>query len=164
MTSDSSENGVDRLPTIDDAPGVPVVIYDGHCAFCRDQVRRLHRWSGKRLAFVSLHDPIVSQRFPELSHDALMQQMYVVSPDGRAHGGADAIRFLSRYLPKLWWLCPLVHIPFSRPLVQWGYDWIARRRYQISGRTDNPSEAGCESGACQVHFRNPGAAKKSADS
>lgn len=160
MTSTNSENGAKRLPTIDENAGVPVVIYDGNCAFCQDQVHRLHGWSGKRLAFVSLHDPIVAQRFPDLTHDQLMKQMYVVTPDGRAYGGADAIRFLSRHLPKLWWLFPLVHIPFSRPIVQWGYDWIARRRYRIRGRVDSPSEGDCATGSCEVHFGKTAGKKK----
>ena len=49
-----------------------VVIYDGHCSFCRGQVERVNRWDTPgRLAYLSLHDPEVARRYPDLDHDAL---------------------------------------------------------------------------------------------
>ena len=51
---------------------------------------------------MSLHDPLVGERFPDLTHEQLMEQMYVVDRAGRRHGGAGAIRYLSRRLPRLW--------------------------------------------------------------
>jgi predicted DCC family thiol-disulfide oxidoreductase YuxK len=108
-----------------------VVIYDGDCPFCRAQVARLARWDGGgRLAFASLHDPWVRDRFPDLSREQLMQQMYVVTRDGRRYAGAEGVRYLTRRLPRLWLLAPLLHIPFSLPIWQWIYRRIARRRYQ----------------------------------
>ena len=108
-----------------------VVIYDGDCPFCRAQVARLARWDGRgHLAFVSLHDPWVADRFPDLSREQLMQQMYVVTRDGRRYAGAEGVRYLTRRLPRLWPLAPLLHIPFSLPIWQGIYRRIARRRYQ----------------------------------
>jgi predicted DCC family thiol-disulfide oxidoreductase YuxK len=108
-----------------------LVIYDGDCPYCQAQVARLARWDGRgRLAFVSLHDPWVTDRFPDLSREQLMQQMYVVTHDGRRYAGAEGVRYLTRRLPRLWPLAPLLHIPFSLPIWQWIYRRIARRRYQ----------------------------------
>jgi predicted DCC family thiol-disulfide oxidoreductase YuxK len=124
-----------------------VVIFDGHCRICTAQVRRLARFDCRgRLAYLSLHDPEVARRWPELSHDELMQDMYVIDPQGGKHRGAAAFRYLSRRLRRLWWLAPVLHIPFSLPLWQWLYRQVANRRYRF-GKT-----ADCSEGTCSVHF------------
>ena len=138
------------LPTPVEHPAADVVIYDGHCRFCTDQVQKLARWDGKgRLAFLSLHDPDIAKRYPRLSYDDLMKQMYVVTPRGTHYAGAAAFRYLTRRLPGLYALAPLLHIPFSLPVWQWLYRQVAIRRYKIAGKT---GEA-CEGDACQVHLR-----------
>jgi predicted DCC family thiol-disulfide oxidoreductase YuxK len=135
------------LPTPGQRPQADVVIYDGHCSFCTNQVARLNRWdAGDRLAFVSLHDPLVGERYPDLSHDDMMRQMYLVDGQGNRHGGAAAFRYLTRRLPRLWALAPLLHLPLSLPLWQWGYHQVAKRRYLMNPPSD------CENGACAVHF------------
>lgn len=137
------------LPTPAERPHSDVVIYDGNCQFCRGQVDRLRWWDGGgRLAFLSLHDPSVNQFCPDLTHDQLMEQMYVVERRGGRHGGAAAIRYLSRRLPSLWWVAPILHIPFSLPLWQWLYRQVAIRRYRW-----NQPQSDCENGACRVHLR-----------
>jgi predicted DCC family thiol-disulfide oxidoreductase YuxK len=140
-----------ELPTLYDYPESDVVIYDGDCSFCRQQVNRLARWDGRnRISFISLHDEYVAEHFSDLTHDQMMEQIFVVNRTGLRKGGADAIRYLSRKLPKLWWLAPLMHIPFSLPLWQWGYMQVAKRRYRISQKLD-PS---CDDGSCEVHFKS----------
>ncbi|MGD9644753.1 MAG: thiol-disulfide oxidoreductase DCC family protein [Pirellulales bacterium] len=140
----------ERQPTTGDMPpACDVVIYDGNCRFCTAQVKRLTRWdTRRRLAFVSLHDPLVAQRYPDLAHDELMSNMYVIDPRGGRHAGAAAIRYLSRRLPALWWLSPFLHLPGSLPLWQWLYSSFARIRYRF-GRVDT-----CDNGACRVHFKS----------
>lgn len=139
---------VRNLPDPDAAPGTDVVIYDGQCRFCQGQVRnlqRLDRW-GQRLSFLSLHDPRVSRRYPELSHDELMAQMYVVDTRGNRYGGSDAVRYLTRRLPLLWPAMPILHLPGTAGLWRWAYNQVARRRYRISGRA-------CEADACSIHLQ-----------
>lgn len=135
------------LPAIDSVPGADVVIFDGKCKFCQKQVRRLHWYANGRLTFVSLHDPRVSERYPELSFEQMMKQMYVVTVEGRRFGGAAAIRYLSRSVPRLWFAAPFLHIPYSLPLWQFAYDRIASVRYRISGTED------CDDGSCQIHLK-----------
>jgi predicted DCC family thiol-disulfide oxidoreductase YuxK len=138
-----------HLPTPAERPEAAVVIFDGHCKFCTGQVQNLARWDGKgRLAFISLHDPEVARRWPDLTHDLLMEQMYLIDPQGNRYLGAAAFRYLSRKLPKLWLLAPLMHIPFSLPAWQFLYRQIARRRYLMGKTTD-----ACDDGACKVHFK-----------
>lgn len=135
------------LPSPTERPQADIVIYDGHCNFCRSQVERLARWdSPRRLSFLSLHDPEVADRFPELTHERLMREMVVVDQQGRSYGGAAAFRYLSLHLPRLWVLAPLMHIPFSLPLWQALYRQVAKRRYWLAGKRT------CDSDACSLHF------------
>ena len=132
----------------DDFRQTDVVIYDGHCGFCTAQVRRLQRWdTKKRLSFISLHDPRAGQRYPDLSKDLLMEQMYVVDQNGSRHGGAAAFKYLSRKLPRMYPLAPLLHLPLTMPMWQWFYREFARRRYWF-GKSD---AAQCEDGTCRIH-------------
>jgi predicted DCC family thiol-disulfide oxidoreductase YuxK len=120
-----------------------VVLYDGHCRFCRSQVALLRRLDARgSLRFVSLHEPEVARDFPELSSEDLMRQMYVVDTSGRARGGAEAVRYLSRRLPLLWPLALPLHVPGSLPLWSALYRFVARHRYRIAGT--------CDDGTCRL--------------
>lgn len=138
-----------NLPDPDSLSDCDVVIYDGECEFCRGQVRNLRRLDsgGSRLGFLSLHDPRVAERFPDLSHDQLMKEMVVVDQQGTRHGGADAVRYLTRRLPLLWPAAPILHVPGSAGLWRWLYQQVAKRRYRIAGRS-------CDGGTCDVHLGN----------
>lgn len=134
------------LPRPEERPGADVVIFDGECRICTAQVQRLTRFDlGGRLAYLSLHDPQVAARYPDLTHEALMADMYVIARDGRQHRGAAAIRYLSGRLPALWWLAPLLYFPGSLPLWQRLYRMFAKRRYRF-GRIES-----CENGSCRLH-------------
>ena len=133
------------LPDPNLKPDSDVVIWDGKCNFCRAQVERLRRFDGGRLSYISLHDPRVAERYPNLTYNQLMDQLWVITPEGSQYGGADAGRYLSRKLPGLWWLAPLLHVPFSMPLWRWLYAKIAQRRYKLAGFH-------CEDdGTCHLH-------------
>src|SRR5262245_50289470 len=136
-----------HLPAPDERPEADVVIYDGNCRICTAQIRKLSWWDCQgKLAYLSLHDPVVQERYPDLTHDMLMEQMYVVDRQGNRYGGAASIRYLSRRLRRLWWLAPILHIPGSLPLWNWCYRQIAQRRYKF-GKLDD-----CDDGTCQIHF------------
>ena len=146
------EPAVKGLPDPDAAPNTDVVIYDGECNFCKSQVARLRSldWFGNRLSFLSLHDPRVAERYPNLTHDQLMDQIYVIDRQGRQFGGSEAVRVLSRRLPLLWPVMPILHLPGTAGLWRWGYNEIAKRRYKISGRSKD-----CSKDACSIHLNRP---------
>jgi predicted DCC family thiol-disulfide oxidoreductase YuxK len=75
-----------------------------------------------------------------------MEQMYVVDQHDRRHGGADAVRYLSRRLPLLWPLVPLLHLPGTARLWRWMYRQVASRRYRLAGRS-------CDGDTCSVHLK-----------
>ena len=141
----STVETIPDFPTLDERPDAYVVIYDGHCKFCRANVRWISAIDQGKVAYVSLHDPIVEERWPELSHEQLMDHLYLINGEDK-YAGAAAFRFLSRKLVAFWPIAPLMHIPCSLPLWQFFYDRIARIRYRF-GKIDD-----CENGTCRVHF------------
>ena len=79
---------------------------------CTRWAQRLQRWDSRgRLELVPLEDPVVAERFPELEHSALREQLHVWnSSQERWLQGAAAVRYLSRLVPRLWWAVPLLMI------------------------------------------------------
>lgn len=115
-------------------PNRDTVLYDGQCRFCRSQIALLRTLDLQRsLQFTSLHDPSVAVDFPELTHADLLSQMYAIDTAGRACGGAEAVRYLSRRLPLLWPLAVPLHIPGTMPLWNALYRFVARNRMRIAG-------------------------------
>lgn len=143
----TAESNIAKFPTPSERPGAYVLIYDGHCKFCQANMRCLAAIDQGRVAYISLHDPMVAENWPELTYDQLMERIYLIDHQGHAHGGAAAFRFLSRKLMALWPLAPLLHIPGSLPIWQFAYKQIARIRYRF-GRIDE-----CDNGSCAVHFK-----------
>lgn len=147
LRGDVSESPI-RFADPADCDDCDVVIFDGQCVFCKTGVRQLRRFDGggKRLSYISLHDPRVKEFFPDLTHEQLMNEMFIVQPDGTSHGGADAVRYLSRRLPALWWSMPILHLPGTANLWRWIYAKVAASRYRLMGKD-------CDSGSCQIGKR-----------
>lgn len=136
------------LPSPADRPHADVVIYDGECKFCTASVHKLNKADRRgRLAFISLHDPEVQARWPELSHDELMQYLYLCAADGRKFKGAEAFKYLSTKLPLLYWMAPALYFPGLMPLWQMCYRAFAKRRYRW-GKIES-----CENGTCKLPVR-----------
>lgn len=136
-----------QLSTPADRPDADVVLYDGRCGFCRARVEQLRWFEGgsSRLAYQSLHDPVVAADYPQASHERLLGEMCVIDQRGNYHWGAEAVRHLSRRLPRLWWLAPLMHLPGVMWVAKPVYAWVSRNRYLIGGRVEE-----CDSGACEL--------------
>ena len=137
-----------EFPTPQARPHAYVMIYDGQCKFCRANVAWISAIDQGKVAYLSLHDPVVRQRWPDLTYEQLMKHLYLIDGD-KKYAGAAAFRFLSRHLIALWPLAPVMHIPFSLPVWQFAYDRIARIRYRF-GKVD-----ACDNEACSIHFDKP---------
>ena len=136
-----------HLPSPAERPEAEVVIYDGNCRFCTVQVNRIDRLDSRgRLAYLSLHDPEVAKRYPDISHDQLMEQMVLIDGSERRHAGAAALRRLTLLLPTLYLMAPIAYLPGTLPVWNWLYRQIATRRYLIAGAVES-----CESGTCSLH-------------
>ena len=104
------------------------VLYDGACPSCC----RLARFAEKLLTrrgfdLAPLQSPWVTECL-DLNEQDLLAALRVITLDGRAYAGADALLFLARHI---WWACPLTALgllPGSRPLFRGIYAFWARRR------------------------------------
>ena len=67
------------------------VLYDGHCQLCTRGARKLVALArAGAVEAVSFQEPGVLERFPGLTHEACMQAMYLITPDGRRFRGFEA--------------------------------------------------------------------------
>jgi len=98
------------------------------------------------LSYLSLHDPEVARRWPDLPRDRLMKEMCLIDRHGNRHWGPEAFRYLTRRLRRLWWLAPILHLPGSMFLWRPFYRFVARNRYRFAGKS-----AECDERTCAVH-------------
>src|SRR4051812_49803813 len=122
MADSSNHFAAVPLPTPAERPESDVVIYDGHCRICTAQVRKLPWWDcQKRLSYLSLHDPEVSRRWPDLSHDRMMQEMVIVDRNGGRDLGGGANRYLSRPPRRVWGGGPFLALSGREFLLRAGF-------------------------------------------
>jgi predicted DCC family thiol-disulfide oxidoreductase YuxK len=113
-------------------PRVGWVLYDGGCGFC---FRWVHFWESviERRGF-SLKDLQSAWEDGGLkrSQQNLLDDILVLTRDGKLESGADAYLFVAR---RIWWAWPFYAI-FRLPGFNWmlwqGYRWFNRNRYRIS--------------------------------
>ncbi len=134
-------------------PGTHVVLYDGHCPFCTARSKELAALARSgAVTLVDFQQPGALDRFPGLTHDACMEAMHLVTPDGRVFRGFEAAVRAVGTRAVLGRLAFLYYLPGLRQLCDRFYAWLAARRYRLFGKT----EAGqaCE-GTCALHTRPP---------
>lgn len=142
---------IPQLPTPADRPDADIVLYDGACNFCRASAKNLAWWDCQgRLAYLSIHETEVAERWPDLSRERLQREMCVVERQaghrpGHRHWGPYAIRYLTGRLRRLWWAMPWLRIPGAMWLFTPIYRLIARNRYLIAGKHET-----CDDGACSL--------------
>jgi predicted DCC family thiol-disulfide oxidoreductase YuxK len=133
-------------------PGRYVVLYDGHCRFCDAGSRRLVGLArAGAVERVDFQAPGALGRFPGVTHAACMEQMYLVTPDGRVFGGMEAaVRALAtrRGVGRLAYL---YYVPGLRLLLDLLYRLVAANRYRLMGKA--VVAGGCEEGTCALHVR-----------
>jgi predicted DCC family thiol-disulfide oxidoreductase YuxK len=126
-----------------------IALYDGHCRFCTKQARQLEKLVGaKRVELVSFQDEGVLGRFPGVTHEACMQRMHVVRPDGRVFAAAEAVARAITLLPVVGWVGFLYYVPGLRQLAELGYRIVAKNRYRIAGRSGADE---CDGESCSLH-------------
>ncbi|MGH9580359.1 MAG: thiol-disulfide oxidoreductase DCC family protein [Terriglobales bacterium] len=112
------------------------VVYDGECALCKRLARRYRAPLEKSdYVFVPLQAPWMAARLHisyGIAPQELLDEMRVLTGDGRALSGADAMLHLARFF---WWARPLTllaRIPGVLPLLRAGYRMVARHRHCAS--------------------------------
>ena len=118
------------------------ILYDGQCGFC---YRSVHLWQAavERRGFgVKDLQSAQAEGVLQVPRDNLLDDIRVLTPEGKCASGADAYLFMAR---RIWWAWPFYAI-FSLPGFNWllwrGYRWFNRNRYRISRHCPLPQQAG----------------------
>jgi predicted DCC family thiol-disulfide oxidoreductase YuxK len=105
------------------------VFYDADCAFCTAWAGRAHDLLARRgYRLAPLQAEWVRLRLG-LKDDEPLQEMKLLTADGRILGGADAI---IQTAGSVWWAWPLFALsqfPGIKPLLRIIYRWVARNRH-----------------------------------
>jgi predicted DCC family thiol-disulfide oxidoreductase YuxK len=121
-------------------PRVGWVLYDGGCGFC---FRWVHFWEKviERRGF-ALKD-LQSARDDgslKIPQQTLLDDILVLTGDGKLESGADAYLFVAR---RIWWAWPfytIFRLPGFNRLLWQGYRWFNRNRYHISRHCPVPQQ------------------------
>jgi predicted DCC family thiol-disulfide oxidoreductase YuxK len=107
-----------------------VVLYDGSCGLCQPTMYTLQLcdWldSLKPVNFRIVDDRRAFA--PDVTERTLDKAMHIRLPDGSYMTGFDAFRYMTKRLPPLWPLCPLLWIPGVAPVGRKVYARIAATR------------------------------------
>ena len=125
--------------------GTYLVLFDGHCAFCRAQYQRLLALAKPHaITARDFQQPGALDDLPGLDHETCMRAMALVAPDGAITTGAEAVATALATRP---WLKPalwLYRIPPFTQIADRLYAAIARRRYRLMRPT-------CDGDVCTLH-------------
>ena len=118
-----------------------LLLYDGVCGLCDRLVQFvLRRDRADRFRFAALQSQLATHLLRGYGRDAGdLDTVYVVAsygePSATLLSKGRAVLFVLAQLGGIWRLASLLRV-LPRPLLDLGYDQIARRRYRWFGRYD----------------------------
>ncbi len=116
----------------------PVVVFDGECPFCIQQIERFKRLdSNNQLEYVPRQNPDIAIRFPILNQSNFDTGMRFVRTDGSVQVGADAVYEICKLLPAfraVVWLYPL---PIIKQISRAVYACISANRKRLARKCDS---------------------------
>ncbi len=113
------------------APPKPLMLFDGHCHFCRRWIERWRDITGERVDYVASQE--AGGQFPEIAPAEFEKAVQFVEPDGRIFSGAEAVFASLRYAPGGNWLAWLRdHVPGFGVVSEVAYGFVARNRQVAS--------------------------------
>ncbi len=125
----------------------PILIYDGHCGFCKVWLQYWQRLTGDRIAYAASQD--VAESFPQIPREDFANSVQLVFPDGERFSGAEAVYRTLQIAGSPWTLWAYQHVPGFAVVSELGYRTIARHRsffYEVTkllfGTDIRPAEFG----------------------
>lgn len=131
-----------------------VIFYDGECPICQRGKKILESVDHTgRFALVPLQSPLVPEKYPELSLEAMRKTMHILTSDGQVYTGAAAYREVGKVVSlrsvtgvMLRVYSWLVRLPGALMLAEKVYRLVAGNRFQIL-----PSVTGsCDGDSCRI--------------
>jgi lipase maturation factor 1 len=106
---------------------IPLLVYDGDCAFCRIWIEFWRRLTDGRIAFAPYQE--AADRFPQIPRENFQRAVQLILPDGEVLTGAHAVlRSLECVPDHAWMLWAYCHVPGFAALAGWAYRIVAAHR------------------------------------
>lgn len=122
----------------------PVVVYDGECRFCIQQIQRFQRLDpSNQFEWVPRQQPGLEKRFPILAQSDFDTGMRYIGAGDKVEVGADAVYQICKRLPAFQPVAWLYLLPGCKQIARAIYAWIAANRKRL-GQT-------CDNGACSIN-------------
>lgn len=107
------------------------IYYDGTCPMCTAFVSAVDN-SNKTEGYKKIDS--TRGVLPEgIERADVEKEIYLVGPDGTTYKNAEAVLMILASIPRLRFLSSLGKLPFVRPLLPYGYTFIAANRYFLFG-------------------------------
>src|SRR5579863_3155067 len=98
------------MQTTNTGPRLPLLIYDGDCAFCIYWVNYWRGLTGDRVTYAPYQK--VGAQFPEIPVAAFQRAIQYIAPDGKVASGAEAaLLTLGHARGKAFWLTLYRRLP-----------------------------------------------------
>jgi predicted DCC family thiol-disulfide oxidoreductase YuxK len=118
----------------------PILLYDGVCGLCNRLVQFvLKHDTAAHFRFVSLQSNYAARILKNYSLDPQdLDTVYVIeAPGTQPKSRSDAVISILRTLGEFWTVVATILRIFPKPLRDWGYNIVARRRYRIFGKYES---------------------------
>lgn len=117
------------------------VFYDAECPMCSGTAKRLERLLAKHgFGLMPLQANGVEALLGKRT-DALLNEMALLTADGRQFGGATAMLQVAKLFWWARWLNGLARLPHGMLVLNQAYRWVATRRCRVGGACRIPATA-----------------------
>jgi lipase maturation factor 1 len=118
-------------PSVPAPGGLPLLVYDGDCRFCRVVVDRWRDAIGQQVGFVPYQE--LPTRFPALGDHDFKRAVHFFPPDGGVNRGAEAVFQAMAYCGRKRWLLWLYrHVPPVALASEGAYRLVAASREPLA--------------------------------
>ena len=124
--------------------------FDGHCAFCAAEMRRLRRWDRYgALSYIDIAEPGFDPAILNVDMAALDREIHSRTELGVVLIGIDSLLAAYTLVGKGWLVWPL-RVRLLRPALAAAYRLFARHRYRVSRWLGYRNKSICAEGVCGV--------------
>ena len=124
--------------------------FDGRCAFCAAEMRRLGLWDqARRLAFIDVAAPGFDPAPLGVTLADLNRELHALDSGGRLLVGLDSMLAAYTLVGRGWIVLPL-RVGWLRPPLAALYRAFARNRYRVSDWLGFRAPPRCADGVCEA--------------
>ena len=114
-----------------------IVVFDGICNLCTRSVKFILKHEAEhRILFAPLQSPAGARLLSDHGFDPNNASTFIFISEGALYTKSAAAIRIASHFKGVWKLARLLRL-IPRPLRDWGYDMVARSRYQWFGKSDS---------------------------